>query len=211
MKKAISILSGGLDSFVSTAIAAKKHRIALAITFDYGQRAAKKEISAAKQMCSLLKIPHKTIEIPWLAKITKTSLVNRSTKVPSGKISNKSSAKAVWVPNRNSIFINIAAAFAETMDIDLIITGFNREEAATFPDNSRSFIESANKTLSKGTLKKPRVVSYTIDMMKKDVAGYAIRNRLPLGLCWPCYLGEEHLCGKCESCRRFFKAVSAYQ
>lgn len=220
MKKAITLLSGGLDSMVSTAIARKKHKIVLALTFDYGQRAAKREISAAKKLCRLWKIKHKVIDLKWLAEITNTALVNNKKKLPlfsadlaiwreydPARVRSGESAKAVWVPNRNGLFINIAASFAESLSAGLIITGFNREEAKTFPDNSAKFVQLINETLKYSTLERSRVVSYTQNMTKSDMVKYAIRYDLPINLCWPCYKGGKSLCGQCESCVRFLNAL----
>jgi len=204
MTKAITLLSGGLDSLVSTAIAAKKHRVVLALTFDYGQRAAIREIEASSRICRMWRIPHKVIKLPWLKRITTTALVNRKLKIP--QKASGLSAKAVWVPNRNAVFINIAAAFAESFGVKFIITGFNREEAATFPDNGRKFVNSINRALVCGTLRKPKVVSYTLKMNKKEIVAVAVKNRLPVEACWPCYTGKKKLCGRCESCKRFFSA-----
>ena len=222
--KAITLLSGGLDSFVSTSIARRKHRIVLAITFDYGQRAARREIAAAVKICKLWKIKHKVIKLPWLARITDTALVNKSRALPflsksalRNKGTQERSARAVWVPNRNGLFINIAASFAESLDAELIITGFNKEEAATFPDNSAKFVKSINGTLKlstlklgtqkPGTLKHPKVISFTQRMAKLDMARYALSHDLPIEFCWPCYEGGKNLCGRCESCIRFFTAL----
>lgn len=230
MKKAITLLSGGLDSFISTHIARSKGiKIALALTFDYGQRAAKREILAAKKICGFWKIRHKVIKLPWLKEITCTALVNKKFKLPTPSLpspsrgegkggGDKRTAAAVWVPNRNGVFINIAASFAETFKAGLIITGFNKEEATTFPDNSKRFVRSMNETLKYGTLRlaharsgqaleHPQVKSYTQSMDKRAMIKYAVKNKLPLDICWPCYEGGKKLCGKCESCVRFFNAL----
>jgi len=188
MSSAIILLSGGLDSFVSTAVARKRHKIILALTFDYGQRAAGREISAAGKMCGRWNIPHKVIRLPWLGSITHTALVNRKKHLPA---SSSSSAKAVWVPNRNALFINIAASFAESLGAGLIVTGFNKEEGATFPDNSAGFVRAVNGSLRTSTLVRPRVASFVQTMTKNDMVRYAICHGLPLDGCWPCYKGGK--------------------
>ncbi|PIR16443.1 MAG: 7-cyano-7-deazaguanine synthase QueC [Deltaproteobacteria bacterium CG11_big_fil_rev_8_21_14_0_20_49_13] len=228
MKRAITLLSGGLDSMVSTAIARKEHNIILALTFDYGQRAVKREMEAAKKICKPWKIPYKVIKLPWLGEITHTALVDRKKRIPTvchsrlpsgGQGGNPThqrdprfcgdgrNAKAVWVPNRNGLFINIAASFAESLHADLIITGFNKEEAVTFSDNSAKFVSKMNETLRFSTLKRPKVVSFTQKMSKVDMVRCAIDQKLPLNCCWPCYEGGRSLCMKCESCLRFRRAI----
>ncbi len=219
MCRAITLLSGGLDSFVSTALARKKHKVVLALTFDYGQRAAKREISAAGKMCKMWKIPHKVIKLPWLAEITNTALVNRKLKLPTPTLTlpprgggegegEVSTARAVWVPNRNGLFINVVASFAESLGAGIIVTGFNKEEAVAFPDNGPQFVKAANGALKFSTLNHPKVISFTQEMAKPDMIKYAVRKRLSVKLCWPCYEGGKKLCGKCESCVRFNRALN---
>ena len=107
--KSIILLSGGLDSLVSLGLGIKKYNIKLAITFDYGQKSSSQEIQAAKNICKYYKIKHKVIKLNWLKKITHTSLVSDEN-VPTGKLLDnpEASAKLVWVPNRNGLFLNIA-------------------------------------------------------------------------------------------------------
>ena len=214
-KTAISLLSGGLDSMVSTAIAAKKHKIVLALTFDYGQRAAKREIEAARKIAKHFNLHHKVVTLKWLSEICETSLVARNKKVPllslnslSKKSVTSSSAKAVWVPNRNALFVSIAAAYAETLGAKIIVAGFNKEEAKTFPDNSFEFVNATNKALALSTMIRPKLVSFTQKMTKRDMVDFAFENDLPVELVWSCYFGGKLQCGKCESCLRFIAAIS---
>ncbi len=213
---AILLLSGGLDSFVNTALAREQHCTLHAVTCDYGQRAVKQEIAAATRICRHWNIAHQIITVPWLQEITRTALVNRTQQVPrftaTGTALNDvdrahASAKAVWVPNRNGVFINIAAAIAESTGASWIVTGFNAEEAATFPDNTATFVERTNSYLEYATLSHPRVVSYTQSMTKADIVRCALARDLPLHWCWPCYEAGAQWCGTCESCARFQRAV----
>jgi len=207
--KGIVLLSGGLDSTVSLHIAKEKTNIVLGVTFDYGQKAAKQEIKAAKAIAKHYKIKHKIIELPWLEEITHTALVKKDQPVPiikktdllNNKITDKS-AKSVWVPNRNGIFINIAAAYAESMKVRFVVTGFNSEEATTFPDNTLPFVNSIQKSLWFSTLNHVRVISYVQKLNKKQITKLAKEKNIPTNLCWSCYLGGEKPCGKCESCVR---------
>ena len=216
MKKAISILSGGLDSAVATAIAQKEFNMVVAVTFNYGQRAASKEIAAAAYLCDLWKIEHRVINLEFLSKIGNSSLTSETIEIPrfrkltklaDKKITSKT-ANNVWVPNRNGIFINIVAAIAETDGIEWIITGFNREEAEAFPDNSKKFLEEINRSLQESTLAKPKVASPTIDMDKKEIVKAAIDMGVELSKLWYCYEGGEEPCGTCESCARFKRAMT---
>jgi len=146
-KRSIVLLSGGLDSLVSFKKAYDETKILLVLTFDYGQRSSKMEVEAARKCCLKYNIPFLKVSLPWLKKITKSPLIRGCSLPPQislpdlsqqGKM--KKLAKVVWVPNRNSLFINIAASYAEALDADFIITGFNAEEGRSFPDNSREFV-----------------------------------------------------------------------
>ncbi|MBU1626619.1 7-cyano-7-deazaguanine synthase QueC [bacterium] len=213
MKRSIILLSGGLDSAVNTAIAKEKTKIIFALTFDYGQRSAKKEIEASRNITEYYKIPFRPMKLPWLGEITKSSLCSHIKKLPTfeGKLPDDRKtldeiAKQVWVPNRNGLFINIAASFAESLDTELIITGFNSEEGVTFPDNSPQFIDAINQSLSYSTLKECKVHSYTSDKQKKDIVKLGMDMNVPFDIIYSCYDGDEKMCGKCESCLRAIKA-----
>ncbi|MEW6026183.1 MAG: 7-cyano-7-deazaguanine synthase QueC [Planctomycetota bacterium] len=197
--KSLILLSGGLDSAVSLALALKKGlKVKLALTFDYGQKSAKQEISSAKFLCCKFHIKHQVFNLKWLGKLAANPLTDKSKPVPQ-----KIASALVWIPNRNALFINIAAAFAEKLNYKYIITGFNKEEAVNFPDNSIPFISAVNKTLRYSTLKgNVKVVSFTARMDKKQMTAQARKLGLPLERLWSCYESGKTPCGTCESCRR---------
>ncbi|MBU1614862.1 7-cyano-7-deazaguanine synthase, partial [bacterium] len=80
--KSILLLSGGLDSTVSLSRAVKETDVEIALTFDYGQRAANKEIEASGKICKEYGIRHRVVELPWLAEVTSTALVNKEVEIP---------------------------------------------------------------------------------------------------------------------------------
>lgn len=204
--KGIAVLSGGLDSTVSLAAATGRMDVVLALTFDYGQRAARREREAAKRIARHYGVPHKVLAIPWLASLTRTALVNRRARLPRHEMSERS-AKAVWVPNRNGVFIEIAAAHAESLGATRLITGFNREEAVTFPDNSPEYVHAVNRALGYSTANGVKVVSFTANLDKRGIVRLARRLGAPLPLIWPCYEGGLRWCGSCESCLRSLRAL----
>ncbi|HLF95249.1 MAG TPA: 7-cyano-7-deazaguanine synthase, partial [Planctomycetota bacterium] len=146
------------------------------------------------------------IAIPWLAALTRTALVDRKAALPRHEMSERS-ARAVWVPNRNGVFIEIAAAHAESAGATRLVTGFNREEAATFPDNSKAYVGAVNRSLAFSTANGVRVVSFTIDLDKRAIVRLGRRLRAPLEHIWPCYEGGRAWCGSCESCLRSLRAL----
>lgn len=206
--KSIVLLSGGLDSLVSLGIKRDELKIELALTFDYGQKSLEKEIQASEKICKFYNINHKIIKLDWLKQITTTSLVS-STDVPTGDElkNNVESAKKVWIPNRNGLFLNIAGCYADAQNYDYILIGANREEAQTFPDNSQEFIDSINKEFEKSTLKHPKVVAPLINYDKNDIVKMALAYKVPLELTMSCYQGAEGHCGICESCLRLKHAL----
>ncbi len=215
MKKSVILLSGGLDSTVNFKRSVDLGEARLVLAFDYGQRSARREIAAARAMAGRYRIPFRAIRLPWLRDLTHTALVDRAKALPfptlrgldAAKGAAARSAKAVWVPNRNGIFIAIAAAFAESLGCCQVVVGFNAEEAATFPDNSARFIAAANRALALSTLAKIRVVCYTATEHKTGVVRMGRRISAPFDLMWSCYEGRSRMCGRCESCLRLRRAL----
>lgn len=210
MTKSIILLSGGLDSLISLGLKKEELNITLALTFDYGQKSVKKEIAASAKICNFYNIEHKVIKLDWLKDITNTSLVSDDV-VPTGEAleDSVSSAKSVWVPNRNGLFLNVAGSFADSYGFDYILIGANKEEAQTFPDNTQSFIDAVNKEFEFSTMNHPKVVAPLINYNKNDIVMLALKNKLPLELTMSCYQGGERHCGICESCSRLKKALEA--
>lgn len=213
--RSVVLLSGGLDSTVALAQARREGQVLLALTFDYGQRAAEAEIRASGRICAHYGLAHQVIKLPFLQEITHCALVNRESAVPelsAGQLDNADvtaqTARAVWVPNRNGLFINIAAAYAESLGAGCVVTGFNREEAQTFPDNSLDFVRAISQSLAFSTLNRVQVVSYTLMLDKKEIVALGRRLGAPLELVWSCYHGGVEMCGRCESCQRLQRALA---
>ena len=215
MVKSVVLLSSGLDSTVNLYRAAQESEVVLAITFDYGQRAAVREIQQAAILASNLRVPHRVIALPWFKDFTQSSLVNRQMDVPTTSVridsfeASTHSAKAVWVPNRNGIFLNIGAAFAESLDAKWLIPGFNAEEATTFPDNSEDYLQASTHAFHYSTGNHVQVKCFTTALNKTEIVKLGRSLKVPFELIWTCYFGGEKPCGQCESCQRFSRAMSA--
>lgn len=212
--KAIVLLSSGLDSTVNLYAAIKRHDVIMALTFDYGQKAVQKEIEHSKKICAELKIPHKVLQLPFFKDFTNTSLIKADAEIPTKNqvdISNEQisqhTASQVWVPNRNGIFLNIAAGFAEGLGAEFIIPGFNAEEAVTFPDNSKDFLNQTSVALTFSTQTKVKVHCYTIYMTKSEIVAFGKEIGVNFDNIWPCYFSNETHCGECESCLRYQRAL----
>ena len=207
MKKAISVLSGGLDCTVATSVFSKDHEIH-AITFNYGQKAFKRELQASKEICNKMNWTHEVIDLPWLAEISNSSL-NTDEDIPELKEEelddlNKSQKSAinVWVPARNTVFTSIALSYAESIGADAIIVGWNGEEGATFPDNSKEYMEKFNELIDVGSPEKIKIEAPLIDLNKEEIVTLGLEFGAPMELSYSCYKGEEKQCGVCESCMR---------
>lgn len=212
---AVVILSGGLDSFASMVVAMDEFTIKKAILFNYGQKAFEKEYQSVKKICGYYETPFKVINLNWLKEITTTALVNKDGVLPeytqekldSNSLVLNESAKSVWVPNRNGVMLNIAASLAESCSCNAVIFGANKEEAVTFPDNSKDFADAVSNAFSYSTLNKVRVVVPLANKDKSEIVSILLSNNAPLRYLWSCYLAKEKHCGKCESCSRLKRAL----
>jgi len=209
-KKAISVLSGGLDSTVATSCYVNDYDVH-GITFDYGQKSLNQEIKSSKEICDHFGVEHTVIDIKWLAKLGNSSLTNVNNDIPhltfedidDLDVSN-STANKVWVPGRNIVFTSIASSFAEAEGAEIIIVGWDKEEAATFPDNSKEFLDSFNELIDIGTKfsKSIKIKAPLIDLNKKEIVELGEKVNAPMDISYSCYTGENEHCGLCESCVR---------
>ena len=210
---AVVLLSGGLDSTVNFYAALKECNVKMALTFDYGQKAAKKEIEVAAALARDAGVQHTVVDLPWFKGLGKSALNNSSVNVPKIRTASlddkdltERTAKAVWVPNRNGLFLNIGACYAEALQAQMVVPGFNREEAVTFPDNSLDFIRATRKAFGFSTANQVEVQCYTIAMSKVEIVELGIKLNVPFKKIWPCYFDHAKWCGECESCQRSKRA-----
>jgi 7-cyano-7-deazaguanine synthase len=213
--RVLSLLSGGLDSVVATAAARAEGRIVAALTADYGQRARVREIAAAAKVAAWIGCEHLVVALPWLGQLGRNALTDEALPVPElhrDELDDlqltEQTAAAVWVPNRNGVLLNVAAAYAEALECDAIVCGFNAEEGATFPDNTPEFMSRADAFFELSTRRHPRVISPTVGLTKRQIVALGWKLGAPLEAVWSCYHGGEEQCGVCESCRRLQRALA---
>ncbi len=207
MKKAISVLSGGLDCTVATSVYADEYDIH-AITFNYGQKAFERELQAAEEICEKMNWTHEVIDLDWLSKIS-TSSLNTSEDIPEVSLEDlddfeksSESASSVWVPARNTVFTSIALSYAESIGAEIIIVGWDAEEAATFPDNSKEYLEKFNELIGVGSPDNIKIEAPAIDLDKEEIVKLGVKVGAPMELSYSCYKGGNKHCGVCESCMR---------
>lgn len=211
----VVLLSSGLDSTVNLYEAREQSQVLLALTFNYGQRAAAREVEHATAIAARAGVPHKVLDISWFKEFTSTSLINRSNDVPTGAdvsiddmATSTETAKAVWVPNRNGIFLNIGAAFAEGLGAKIVVPGFNIEEGATFPDNTQGYLDSLTAAFKFSTANHIEAICFTTKLDKTQIVRRGRELGAPFELMWPCYFDGASPCGQCESCQRFARAMN---
>ncbi len=213
---ALVLLSGGLDSTVAaTLYRASGGQLALGLFVDYGQRAVEPESQAAMAVGRVLGCDVLRTELPLLGSLPGGALTHPGAELPTPGLDEldgaaaQASAAAVWVPNRNGLLVNLAAAVAEAHGLDEVVVGFNKEEAATFPDNGAPFVQALDRCLALSTRNHVRVVAPTLALTKAGLVAEGRRVGAPIGLAWSCYEAGPEPCGRCESCRRRQRAEGA--
>jgi len=206
MKKAVCLISGGLDSAVTAYIAKKQRYEIYTITFRYGQR-HKKEIDSAKKISKSLESKNHIIFDLNLAKFGGSSLVDKKIKIEEHSL-NEIGKKIpnTYVPARNTIFLSIALAYAEVVEADAIFIGVTATDYSGYPDCRPEFIDSFEKMANLATKKsiggmKIKIKTPLINLSKSEIIRLGSKNNVPFEKTWSCYKGEKKACGKCDSCK----------
>lgn len=202
MKKAVCILSGGMDSTLSSFIAKNSGFELVALHFNYGQRTQDKELQSFREICEFLNISAKyEIDIPFFKTIGVSALTDENIDVPIDGI--KPGVPVTYVPFRNGIFLSIATAVAEKEGAEAIYIGVVEEDSSGYPDCTDEFIESMTKSINLGTKEetKLQIITPLVHMTKGQIVSKAIELNVPLELTWSCYKNSSKACGVCDSCR----------
>ena len=200
-KKAIVLLSGGIDSAVTLYLAKKLKFRVTSLIFDYGQK-HRKEIEFAKKIARITKCPYRLIKLgfPWKG----SSLLDKKSSVPVGRSFKeiKRNIPSTYVPARNLIFLSVAASFAESIRAQAIFIGAHTEDYSGYPDCRKAFFDIFKKAITEGTKGGKHIKIYTplIDKAKKEIIKTGLRLKVPFKFTWSCYKGGKKPCGVCDSC-----------
>jgi len=206
MKKAVVLLSGGLDSTVTLAYALSEGRDAIPISFRYGQRHSR-ELEAARAVSMHYRLKHHVVIDLDLSAFRKSALTSKEVRVPKRESANeiKDGIPATYVPARNIIFLSIAAGVAETEGADEIFIGANSIDYSGYPDCRPEFFEAFEEVLKNGTKagvegNAVMVAHPILQMTKAEIVLLGKKLGAPLHLTWSCYEGGGKACGRCDSC-----------
>jgi 7-cyano-7-deazaguanine synthase len=201
-KKAICILSGGMDSTLASYMAKNDGYEIIAVHFNYGQRTQDRELKAFRDICDDLKILEKyEIDIPFFTQIGASALTDKTIDVPTGGI--EAGVPITYVPFRNGIFLSITAAIAEKEGATAMYIGVVQEDSSGYPDCTDEFISKMEKAINQGTKEETKIEILTplVHLSKAQIVHEAIKLNVPLKHTWSCYKEEKEACGVCDSCR----------
>lgn len=205
-KRAIVLLSGGLDSATCAAQAIADGYEVIALSFDYGQR-HDRELAAAREIVADLNIAqHRTIAVD-LSQWGGSSLTDETMSIPTdGKDLQAKAIPSTYVPGRNTVFIAIALSLAEAQNASAIYLGINAVDYSGYPDCRPEYLTAFQNLAtfsSKAGLegKAPELIAPLVLDSKADIARRALRLGVPIEKTWSCYNGNEIPCGLCDACR----------
>ena len=204
MNKAVVLLSGGLDSATTAAIALAEGYEAIALSFNYGQR-HHKELEAAKKIVEALKIKEHFITNIDLSPWGGSSLTDESMSIPNEGVQ-ADIIPSTYVPGRNTVFLAIALSLAEAKNAQAIYLGINAVDYSGYPDCRPEYLQAyqqladlSSKAGVEGNA--PQLIAPLVRDSKADIVRRALELNVPIADTWSCYQGGKTPCGVCDSCR----------
>jgi 7-cyano-7-deazaguanine synthase len=198
---AVVLVSGGLDSCVTAAIAYKSCDLAF-LHLNYGQKTEAREKKAFADIATHYHVELKLeVDMSYFSVIGGSSLTDKNIPVATADLNSKEIPKS-YVPFRNANILSIATSWAEVIGATKIYIGAVEEDSSGYPDCRGSFFQAFNKVIQTGT--KPdshiKIITPLIELSKKQIVLKAKELKAPLHLTWSCYQNEEKACGVCDSC-----------
>lgn len=198
----VVLASGGMDSCVTTAIAAGECDEIAMLHVSYGQRTEKRELKAFADIADFYGVKRRlTTSIAHLAQIGGSSLTDKQIEVSKANLESREIPTS-YVPFRNAHLLSIATSWAEVIGANRIYIGAVAEDSSGYPDCRPEFYESFNRTIDAGTRPETRIqiVTPVIDLSKSQIVRRGLELGAPLQLSWSCYKREDVACGECDSC-----------
>lgn len=199
---AIVLVSGGMDSCVTAAIAAAENDSTAFLHISYGQRTESRERQAFNDIADFYGVANRLdVSIEYLAKIGGSSLTDEKIPVSAADLSSKEIPSS-YVPFRNANILAIATSWAEVLGANGIYIGAVAEDSSGYPDCRPEFYEAFQKTIDTGTKPATHIEIRTpiIQLSKAEIVKKGIELCAPLRLTWSCYRSEDLACGTCDSC-----------
>ena len=201
-KKALCIMSGGMDSTLSAYMIRDEGYEIIALHFNYSQLTQKKELECFEAICNDLGVYEKyNLDLDFFSKIGASALLDKEIEVPIGGLGDE--VPSTYVPFRNGIFLSIAAAIAEKEGATVMSIGVVEEDGSGYPDCTDSFIRSMEKPINLGTkdTTEIEIKMPLVHLSKAQIVQASLDLNVPLHLTWSCYKNETKACGVCDSCR----------
>ena len=207
---AVVVLSGGLDSCVTTAIANEEYTIAL-LHVRYSQRTQAREYRSFYDIAKFYKVPEGRIlvtELDYLRKIGGSSLTAPNIHVDKG--STNPNIPITYVPFRNTHLLSIAVSWAEVIKAEKVFMGAVEQDSPDYPDCRAEYYNAFNRLVEVGTRPSThiKVITPLLSMNKSEIVKKGIELNAPLHLTWSCYDNNDKACGRCQSCMLRLKAFS---
>ena len=209
-EKAVVLLSGGMDSCVTTAIAHETHALAL-LHASYGQRTESRERRAFEEIAEFYAVREKlVVRLDGLADIGGSALTDADIRVPENLGGEAKGIPVTYVPFRNAHFLSMAVSWAEVIGATAIFIGAVSEDSSGYPDCRPEYYHVFSELVRVGTRPDTRIEIRTpvIHMRKSEIIRRGIELNAPLECTWSCYQGEEEACGVCDSCRLRLRAFA---
>ena len=200
--RSVVLLSGGMDSTLTAAIATRESDAVAAIHFNYRHRTERRELKAFNDVCDFFAITQRLIvDAEVIRQIGGSSLTDEAIPVTKADLySNR--VPSSYVPFRNGTFLAIATGWAEVIGAEKIYIGAVEEDSSGYPDCRKVFFEAFEKALQLGTKPETSISIMTplISMKKSEIVKRSIELGAPLERTWSCYQSEDVACGECDSC-----------
>jgi len=208
--RAVVLLSGGMDSCVCAALAARDHDAA-AVHVSYGQRTEERERRAFLAICDRLGIKDRlVVRNEALRAIGGSALTDDRIAVPEAAPQIGHSIPVTYVPFRNAHFLAVAVSWAEVLGADRVYIGAVQQDSSGYPDCRPEYYRAFNEAVRAGTREgRVEIVTPLIGLRKAEIVRLGLELGAPFDLTWSCYSREDVACGVCESCVLRLRAFTA--